>query len=251
MSLAPVIAELIAAGVTGDALVAAVARIEAAQKPVRTAGAERQARYRARLAEKKANVTSDVTDVTDVTQKEKSPIPPKEKTTPISNEIGKYQAREADFQKFWRAYPRRTGSNPKDPARKSWLAAIKRGTNPDEIISGALAYAAFRSEDDPKFTKQAATWLNQRGWEDDYTGLRPSARAGPAPPRDALTAMLSDHIRGQTHEPDNRPIIEINPVNPGASEPGSGEGFGDPVQRGDQWQSPALRQLVATAVKRA
>jgi 5-methylcytosine-specific restriction endonuclease McrA len=46
MSLAPVIAELMAAGVTGDALVAAVARIEAAQKPERSSAAIRQARYR-------------------------------------------------------------------------------------------------------------------------------------------------------------------------------------------------------------
>lgn len=46
--MAVVIRELVAAGVTGDALVAACERIEAGSMPVRSVGAERTARWRER-----------------------------------------------------------------------------------------------------------------------------------------------------------------------------------------------------------
>jgi hypothetical protein len=65
MSLsAAVVAELVAAGLSGEALVSACARIEAAGKPARSSAAERQARYRER--QKASLVTSrDACDVTD------------------------------------------------------------------------------------------------------------------------------------------------------------------------------------------
>lgn len=93
-----------------------------------------------------------------------------------------------------------------------------------------------------------ATWRN---WLRTAAERKQPARAGPAPPRDAVTDLLANHLRGQTREPDHRPIIEINPVDPGAPKPGGGTGFGDPVQRDDPWQSPALRELVTTAYRRA
>lgn len=65
--IAAVIKELMAAGVTGDALVAAIERIEAEGKPRRSAGAERQARWRERhkasrnVTERNASDASQVT----------------------------------------------------------------------------------------------------------------------------------------------------------------------------------------------
>ena len=179
----------------------------------RSAGAERQARYRANKSAR--DVTCDVTSDGNNHKKEIPPTPPKEKTTSTSNEVENYQARGADFEKFWRAYPQRVGSNPKEPARKSFTAAVKRGVDPEEIISGALSYAAYRADDDPKFTKQAVTWLNQRCWIDDYSGHRPSARAGQGqPPKDSITAALAAHIRGMTNEPaidqHNGPTLDLN-----------------------------------------
>jgi hypothetical protein len=67
-----IVRELIAAGVTGDALVTALERIEAAAAPVRSKGAERTARWRERHKPSQ-NVTSDA--------KEIPPTPPKENTT--------------------------------------------------------------------------------------------------------------------------------------------------------------------------
>ena len=248
MSLAPVIAELIAAGLSGDALVAAVARIEAAQAPVIDVQAERRrAADRERKRLRKSAESAEVEN-----KKEIPPTPPKEKTTSISNEIENYQARGDDFERFWRAYPRRIGSNPKDPARKAYAVAIKRGADPQQIISGALDYAAYRSDDDPKFTKQAVTWLNQKGWADDYSGQRPSARAGPATKPDAVFSELAEHIRGFTREPSSPTPIEHAAGNTTRiAEPVGGNIVVGPVQRDGEWSNPALRSLVAGAARRA
>jgi len=59
--MAAIIYELQAAGVTGDAFVAAVARIEAATMPTRSSAAIHQQRYRDNKA---ASVTGDVKRVT-------------------------------------------------------------------------------------------------------------------------------------------------------------------------------------------
>lgn len=76
MSLsAAVIRELVAAGLTGDALVAACERIEGASvvnRP-RSAGAIRQERY---MNKKRASVINDVTDVT-ATDEQKEVLEPK------------------------------------------------------------------------------------------------------------------------------------------------------------------------------
>ncbi len=71
MIYSAIIKELIAAGVSGDALVAAVERIEAAGEPAKTPGAERQARYRERHKALQS-VTSDDTK-------------PSSETTPLSS----------------------------------------------------------------------------------------------------------------------------------------------------------------------
>lgn len=60
MSMAAVIRELVAAGLTGDALVAAVERIEAAQAPAKSKHAEAQRRYMA-----KKMITNDHCDYAD------------------------------------------------------------------------------------------------------------------------------------------------------------------------------------------
>ncbi len=79
---ATIAAELQAAGITGDALVMALDRIEAAQDS-RSAAAKRQAEYRARENEKKAaGITRDA-QRNEPSEKEIPPTPPKENTTPL------------------------------------------------------------------------------------------------------------------------------------------------------------------------
>lgn len=84
LQVSAVVRELMAAGVTGDALVTALERMEQAST-ARSAAAIRQARYRERKAAEGAqSVTCDVTSVTSVTPKEIPPTPPKENNIYIS-----------------------------------------------------------------------------------------------------------------------------------------------------------------------
>jgi hypothetical protein len=79
--MSAIIRELVDLGVTGDALVTVIERLERSGS-VRSSGAARQARYRERQAEMASeSVTRDVTSVTRDATKESSPTPPKENTT--------------------------------------------------------------------------------------------------------------------------------------------------------------------------
>lgn len=82
-----------------------------------------------------------------------------------------------DFNEFWDAYPKRP-SNPKEPAFKSYLKARKQGATQTEIMVGLLAYARTRRNEDPKFTAQAVTWLNQKRWQDDYGPAKQTRKFG-------------------------------------------------------------------------
>lgn len=77
----------------------------------------------------------------------------------------KAAALEADFERFWSLYPRRTD---KGAARIAYRAARKK-TGVAEIETAARRYAANRDGQDPRYTKHPATWLNRESWlnEDD------------------------------------------------------------------------------------
>ncbi len=75
------------------------------------------------------------------------PTPPKEKTILLSEsplkEVKQVEEVLADgrrpdlstkFDDFWAAYPKRDGSNPKTPASKKFLAAVKSGVTPEKIM---------------------------------------------------------------------------------------------------------------------
>lgn len=77
------------------------------------------------------------------------------------------------FEKFWEAYPKRDGANPKEPCRKKFSAAVKSGENPDEIIAAAGKYAAeirTSGQAGTQFVARALTWLNEKRWK-DYQAL--------------------------------------------------------------------------------
>jgi hypothetical protein len=89
------------------------------------------------------------------------------------------------FEDFWQAYPKRDGSNPKEPARKRFVAAVKSGADAGAIIDGAKAYSAAeakRGNVGSPYIAQAVTWLTQRRWQDasaDASSVAPAARDGP------------------------------------------------------------------------
>lgn len=72
-----------------------------------------------------------------------------------------------DFDRFWLAYPKRRGSNPKMPARVKFGRIVGEGIEAAAIIAGAKAYAESEASNvGTPYIAQAVTWLNQRRWED-------------------------------------------------------------------------------------
>jgi hypothetical protein len=70
---------------------------------------------------------------------------------------------------FWPRYPRHAA---KRAALKAFAKAVKAGTSPDEIIAGAMRYAAEVANTEPRFIKHPATWLNGACWLDEPSSPR-------------------------------------------------------------------------------
>lgn len=68
---------------------------------------------------------------------------------------------EADFQRFWEAYPKRVA---KEAARKAFDKAMKK-TDIETIIKAVKSYA---EKVDLNFCNNPATWLNADRWLDEY-----------------------------------------------------------------------------------
>jgi hypothetical protein len=78
-----------------------------------------------------------------------------------------------DFEKFKKAYPKREGSQPWQPARRAFEEAINAGETVERIVSAASKYAS--ECDRLKITNtakvaQARTWLNETRWNDYLNG---------------------------------------------------------------------------------
>ncbi|MER5694888.1 helix-turn-helix transcriptional regulator [Streptomyces mirabilis] len=68
------------------------------------------------------------------------------------------------FGAFWLTYPKRRD---KEAAKKAWIAAIERGAEPQQMVDGAKTYAQERKDQEPKYTKYPATWLNNGCYDDE------------------------------------------------------------------------------------
>ena len=122
-------------------------------------------------------------------KKETSPTPPKEKTTPTSppplseqssesviepelfgNQIApiasKSDAAEKNFDAFWQTYPKKNG---KEAAKKKFIAAVRKGVNPEHIIAASKRHAdAHRLAcTDDQYIVWASVWLNQGRYDDE------------------------------------------------------------------------------------
>lgn len=75
------------------------------------------------------------------------------------------------FAEFWAEYPKRS-PNPFKPAKESYIRARKKVASHEEIMAGLRAYAKTRVGQDPHYTPQAVTWLNQHRWKDDNTVVK-------------------------------------------------------------------------------
>lgn len=67
-----------------------------------------------------------------------------------------------DFEKLWKEYPARLGSNPKRKAFQCWRARLRGGASRQEIIGGVRRYAGFiraAGDENTPYVMQAKTFL--------------------------------------------------------------------------------------------
>lgn len=86
-------------------------------------------------------------------------------TTITSSEKSAHPHDTPFFLAFWQAYPRRVA---KGAARTAFAKAAKFA-NPNDIVQGAIAFAAYCEErgTEKQYIPHASTWLNAERWEDD------------------------------------------------------------------------------------
>jgi hypothetical protein len=98
------------------------------------------------------------------------------------------------FDDFWRLYPKKVA---RTDAMQAFVRALKLATI-DEILQGAMRYAAERREEDPRYTKHPATWLNKGCWSD----ATPPPRERPFGGENAST-RFGRSIAAQSHGKDD------------------------------------------------
>lgn len=69
------------------------------------------------------------------------------------------------FQTWWQNYPRRVG---KKAARISYDRIVRNQiATAEELLAGARRYAAERANENPRYTKHPAAWLDDERWTDE------------------------------------------------------------------------------------
>ena len=81
------------------------------------------------------------------------------------------------FMEFYAAYPRREDRR---SAERAWKAACKRAS-PETIIAAAGRYAETRDDENKKFTKLPATWLNADAWANEEVAINGHTYRKPTP----------------------------------------------------------------------
>lgn len=203
---------LMAGGLAGDALVAAVEAIDADMEsmkppaPVRTLRQERNARYyqsqkskRLDASESRLNQTSD----SDVLQDGQKVNDCTALSTTSENNLTKYShpsgvrnartrgpnADEAEFDVWYALYPHKVG---KGAARKSFTAA-RRKAPLERLIEGLRHYIASKPAD--REWCNPATWLNQERWNDQPAPIFvPQASGSSEPATGPPPVVIPEHL---------------------------------------------------------
>lgn len=82
----------------------------------------------------------------------------------------------AAFEAFWVVYPKKIHMA---KAKLEWIAAIRRGADPEHMIAKAQSYARAVAGKDPQYTSYPANWLLNERYHDEYPepDSRPALRA--------------------------------------------------------------------------
>jgi uncharacterized protein YdaU (DUF1376 family) len=101
-----------------------------------------------------------------------SPVQERKKEQLPSEVCLKNQAYTSDFEEWWAAYPDRPHDN-KATAARAYAKACK------SVSVGFLLeqLRAYPFSADPQYRRMAATWLNQRSWEDRKPEPKPTLKS--------------------------------------------------------------------------
>jgi hypothetical protein len=115
------------------------------------------------------------------------------------------------FEELWKVYPDREGPNPKKPAREKFLAKVKAGADPDEIIAAAKRLAIAEAKNvGTRFIPMASTWLFQERWKDSPPSLpSPSASVEALP----IEYFIKSYKLTNRWSP-QAPVSDISQVDP-------------------------------------
>jgi hypothetical protein len=84
------------------------------------------------------------------------------------------------FESWWIHYPRKVS---KGDAAKAYAKALKTfSASPaiaaEKLLQASLPRLAEVAKKDPQFIPYPASWLNDRGWEDEIASIAPASKAG-------------------------------------------------------------------------
>ena len=84
---------------------------------------------------------------------------------------------DADFETFWKEYPRKTG---KGDAKRAFKKALQKGATLESLVSAVRRQKCGSqwTRDGGQYIPHPATWLNQERWEDEVDGGIGNGNAG-------------------------------------------------------------------------
>lgn len=131
-------------------------------------------------------------------QKGRTPVHPTQSKESIYDPIYRSSSEQcaqsppSRFEEFWRVYPKKVARRD----AMSAFAKVVRHANLDDLIRAAVRYAAERAGQDPRYTKNPATWLNKACWRDQAPSSSGHPRDGASArrrfDRSALAQMHDD-----------------------------------------------------------
>lgn len=130
----------------------------------RSLAGKRSGEVRRVLAEERnsGDLSFPAESLVDATNEQKTnPIP----SLPLKKEKEKEISYSKEFEDFWTAYPRKDG---KFAAGRAFTTRLNAGAKTEALTTAAANYALSRKDEDAKFTKTAAAWLNQHR-DDDFS----------------------------------------------------------------------------------
>lgn len=100
------------------------------------------------------------------------------------------------FDEFWIRYPRKVA---KGAARKAWKAALKKVSDPSELVNASRRFSVRVQGSEEKFIPHASTWLNAERWLDEtdavLSGAEPYRPNQPFRPPDCPPEIAEDGAR--------------------------------------------------------